>query len=662
MNRDKEPLSGLKKIDVFGKSVQLFIDDSTTHKTRAGGFITLIIITVLLIQLIPTYISLVQRKDVIIQTQTGNMLKPALLNLTNGKFMFALKAEDSSILFNSYLFTYSVQLTMTTQVGNTINTNKTKILFRPCNISDFPGYEDQYQSIGLDSAMCPIWTQMQLQGAFGGKIFQYMKLAVSGCTNNTNIGITCAPQSNITTYFQVNQKIRVSLYFINQEFDPLNYDVPLKGFIDSQNWILSTLGTLVRTTDLYFQQTLVSSSSNVLSTLESTNETRVQYNGLRADDSFVPNNANNDYLNVFLRSSYVKTAYIRRYQTISDILSYIGGIWNLLYLVLGFAAGYFNDMLYRADLANILYDFDAKDCDKESEEQKTKTMDREFKLFQKTMKIKDDDDKSISKSKTVFHKFWKIKEKRSILVYHVIDFFKGLFNCYKDSKPAIKNKMLQKASEKIAQDLDIRLILKRLQEVKKIKKIVLDKNERKIIKFIPPPIIRLDQINHKLNKQQGVDEKNTKRYETNTDSENNKFSSPKSTTPLNLFPLQANNVDMIEDFCRNLCNYGRYSGEYVEIQRSTRETSVSLMNTLEPEIKRIFEYLAKINSENSSDVSEREIVPSSEEKFKIKEEILSSLHIQISNENDCDEDNIYELREFNTPKKICGKENDNQNL
>ena len=42
MNQDKEPLSCLKNLDLFGQSVQLFLDCNTVYKTGTGGCISLL--------------------------------------------------------------------------------------------------------------------------------------------------------------------------------------------------------------------------------------------------------------------------------------------------------------------------------------------------------------------------------------------------------------------------------------------------------------------------------------------------------------------------------------------------------------------------------------------------------------------------------------------
>ena len=60
-------------------------------------------------------------------------------------------------------------------------------------------------------------------------------------------------------------------------------------------------------------------------------------------------------------------------------------MWNILCLLLGVVASYFNDLSYKANLANILYDFDIK-YDKEDKKQK---IEKESKLFNETTKMND---------------------------------------------------------------------------------------------------------------------------------------------------------------------------------------------------------------------------------------------------------------------------------
>ena len=210
MKRDNKNYFGfLKTIDAFGSDVQLYFDGSSKYKTKTGGIITVTLIMILLLQLIPACISLIQRGNFTIQTHTKNLFIPPPINLTNQNFNFAFKLIDPSIQLNRYIVSYSAQIIVTTTTSNKLNVTSIDIPLRPCNISDFAGYEEQYIEYALDSAICPSINQFSLYGGPGNNLFQTLNLGVSACTNNSNNGIICAPQSEIDQYFINNQKVVV---------------------------------------------------------------------------------------------------------------------------------------------------------------------------------------------------------------------------------------------------------------------------------------------------------------------------------------------------------------------------------------------------------------------------------------------------------------------
>ena len=149
---------------------------------------------------------------------------------------------------------------------------------------------------------------------------------------------------------------------------------------------------------------------------------------------------------------------------------------------------------------------------------------------------------------------------------------------------SIKDKMLEKASEKLTKDIDIRLILKRLQKVKKMEKILFNQNERKIFKFMPTKIIKVDVI-HDHN------EKSKTTIQPMNQPENS-----------NKVAFKGSKMDTMKDFSLNFCNYENFFQNYEKVKYSTKDISLNIMNTLDPGIKEIFEILSEMYYEENCDI------------------------------------------------------------
>ncbi len=56
--------------------------------------------------------------------------------------------------------------------------------------------------------------------------------------------------------------------------------------------------------------------------------------------------------------------------------------------------------------------------------------------------------------------------------------------------------MLKKAKKIISKDIDIYLLLNKLQEVEKLKQVLFNKNQLILFHFFPKPFIKLEDVNY----------------------------------------------------------------------------------------------------------------------------------------------------------------------
>ena len=312
----KNKLSFLQTMDAFHQPIKLYFEGDTKHKTKFGGLITLILIGILLGLLIPQFMHLINKSEVNITTQTDHIIHSPQLKLDKNDFHFSILGEG--IQLNYSIFSY------TASISN--YSYSIPILLKPCLQSDFSGFEDQYIEFGLNQGVCSEFDEIDIQGNYGDNNFAFIELAVVQCINGTTPGVVCAPQSYIDNYFMTNNKVMIGLYFTNQMFKPFNYENPYELYLEKMSFYVSPLGKLFRQINLYISETTVNSVINIAGIGDGINITKSIYMNERVDDMYVPLANEINYLNVNFISSNNLVTYYRKYGTLGDVLSYIGGI------------------------------------------------------------------------------------------------------------------------------------------------------------------------------------------------------------------------------------------------------------------------------------------------------------------------------------------------
>jgi len=86
-------------------------------------------------------------------------------------------------------------------------------------------------------------------------------------------------------------------------------------------------------------------------------------------------------------------------------------------------------------------------------------------------------------------KLKEVQKLRSTLSYTISDWLRNTFGCCSNSTSKEKNTLCQLASTNIFHELDIQLILTRLHEIERLKKVILNSNQLTIFDVVPPPVI-----------------------------------------------------------------------------------------------------------------------------------------------------------------------------
>jgi len=215
MNKLRNCLKNLKSQDIFGKPITLTMNQDDTYKTVFGGLISIslkiffflfIIFSLYQLFTLKNFSSL--RYDINLGATYGALELNE--NIMNFAFMF-----DASILNNWTNPFVNISFLHVIQFRNSTLTYKTKqnLQLKPCEPSDFPGLENEFQELGLNQGLCLMPnSNLSLQGNFQENVFSYFQISLSPC-NDPSI---C--QNNETVYETATSLGYFHIFFWNNYF------------------------------------------------------------------------------------------------------------------------------------------------------------------------------------------------------------------------------------------------------------------------------------------------------------------------------------------------------------------------------------------------------------------------------------------------------------
>ena len=201
MDSIKNKLKFFKKCDIFGYQIALRMKNDDYYKTVFGGILTFLIILFFICVTFYSFYMLFTRQtvqtnkyDINLGTKFGN------LNISDQNYMIAIRF-DADILNNWTNPFMNVTMRHVSQYRNTTSLwkIKTPIDLKICEKTDFPGLEEQFNQLALNTSLCPVpGTPMLLAGTYQEDLFAYFQIMLTTCSADS-----C--QDNATIYNTISQ-------------------------------------------------------------------------------------------------------------------------------------------------------------------------------------------------------------------------------------------------------------------------------------------------------------------------------------------------------------------------------------------------------------------------------------------------------------------------
>lgn len=231
------------------------------------------------------------------------------------------------------------------------------------------GYEKIFSRLNLTQWVCPEPNQLvELQGKYSSDVFKYLKISMSTCSGTVN-GQGCKSAADIASYLVSHEAFSFNYYFVNQLINPDQQNAVTSFLDDTNNFPFTT--TFGTNCNLYMQSFSIDTDNSLTPVNENIKETGALSTEASSMTIYEANQG--EYLRFYVRKSPSSIFYTRKYTKIDELLSYIGGLFGLLAMIIQIPLTYYNLCCFELSLATELFTY-KKDKPNRSSKRKTNSI------------------------------------------------------------------------------------------------------------------------------------------------------------------------------------------------------------------------------------------------------------------------------------------------
>ncbi|CAD8100411.1 unnamed protein product [Paramecium primaurelia] len=497
----------LEKIDIFGQTITLNMNKNAYYTTSFGGCSSILIICLLSIIFFSNISDFFSRANVFYDSQITFSNDPHFMEMNDQNAMFALSIDQANFTTNPFFNISVEQRIYTRSLDGSLNKSTIQIPLQPCTLDRFNNvvkeqginidFNDEFNYLSMNKWLCPALNYtLQLEGTYSSEIFKFIKIVVTGCKNNTNSSYwnpQCADEQQKTNYLKSEGQFKLQVFQINSMINPQQAQNYKTMYLDSDMYFSFVPQKLVRLANVYYRQYIVNNDESLLPYQDIKTEEMI----IRKAEDFrdlteLGRDTDTIFATLYLRRSPFTEIINRNYQKVGDLLSYLGGFMQILKVIFGFFIAFYNRTSMLIELSNKLYDFKEvtnrsflrKDAISQKTDQRGSIPDE---LSNKLQNLQNSD-----LNKGDWRQFInKLMERTSPIRLNVKILINQMSCGYFFNNN--NSEFFTKAMLKINSELDLHNILHQLQEITKLKTVLLQKPQIILFNFTPKPIITLGQ-------------------------------------------------------------------------------------------------------------------------------------------------------------------------
>ena len=489
-----------RALDMFHQMIRLNYKGSNNFSTNTGCLFTILVVAITLVQGINTFRSILGYHSPQVTVERTELIDSGLFTLNFSDFRLMLNVFGAN--YSSSFVSFHMNYVQAYKFDNgTLQQRLIQIPYKRCPTDYFKDYPvGTYPPEFIYTGICPDVTEIELNGAdYNSPNYKSIAITVTKCMNGSHPEITCKSSEEIDEYLK-NFSVIVGLFYSNSLLASTNYSTPITYFMDYVYWYLPPAGFTLEADVPVNQQDLITDDNLFLEGWNPKTQTTYQFDPTEMKDrigNLQKDPIGNDILlNILMHRSSKQYTTKRLYPKLQQGLANVGSVFSLCVGVFGILTAMYVSRVYPLSIANQLYEFDLPNPQKETTKHHSK------KKKEKSKGNKAESDRETSKPQET--KKEGDTELESILLggkdklrYNFIDFILGFFPCIKREKNLIINKAITAAEKEI----DLVEILKKLQQLDRLKNILLDEDELIMISYYQPPVISLNNASEEQDLQ-----------------------------------------------------------------------------------------------------------------------------------------------------------------
>ncbi|CAD8121756.1 unnamed protein product [Paramecium sonneborni] len=490
----------IKSLDIFGQSITLNINKQKTYKTVFGGISSICLIFILITIFQSNIVDFFQKSDVSFATKTEFDPKPDQIVMNIKNYMVAFSIEQENFV-NQPMFNITIEQRhyYRNQLGNLVK-QVDYLQLEPCTLEHFQflinqtdsDFESQFNQLELSKWLCPQKNfEFYMEGTYTSTEFDFIRVIVSDC-DDTKSGYlnwkpTCATKSQKDQHLNKEGQFKLQIYQVNSVINPNSPSQYYQSYLDGEMYFTFVPQKLSRQANLFYRKYQFQNDNSLLP-FQSIDEKEliVRQSVDYRDLTELGRDTDKNYAIVYLRRSQFSEFIYRRYVKIDELLSFLGGFLQIMITSFGIIIMYYNKLSLQIELSNKLYNFPGQVLGKSKIKNNKVQQTLEGSMINDS-KIIVNSEQGASKATLIFDKE-DFSFQKSIL---------KLFEQSQSLKLSLKSLifqtlLFQKAMDTLDQNLDIQEILYQLQEISKLKLLMLTKNQIKLLNFTPKPNLTLE--------------------------------------------------------------------------------------------------------------------------------------------------------------------------
>ncbi|CAD8150235.1 unnamed protein product [Paramecium octaurelia] len=494
------------------------MNQEAQYTTEFGGISSLFIIVVVILFFFSNILDFFAKSQVFTDDETLISNDPQLLELNSDNYMLAVSIEQTNYSQNPFFNISIEQRQYDRDANGELKKTITYIQLQECRFDQFDkvfskqgiNFTEQFNTLGLKNWLCPKDDfKILLKGTYSSDQFSFIKLVVKECENSNSQNQAwnpiCANEQVKQQYLNKEGQFKLQLYQINTIINlnkPQNY---LTQFLDSDMYFTFVPKKLSRQANIYFRESKIINDNSLLPYKDYAETTAI----VRKNEDFrdlteLGRDTDDQYAIVYMRRSQFTQIVYRKFLKLGELLSYLGGVVQIMRLLFGIVIVFCNRQLMLIELSNKLYDFKEikqKRAEQLSPPQITGSIPQDTarsKYIEDQLNSPDPDvildvrnDVSLCPSTTnIKNAIDKILDESNPIRFS-FKLFLNKLTCgfmFKDRNAIL----LEKAIDRMNQDLDLHSILYRIQEISKIKKLLFNEQQMILFNFTPKPQISLN--------------------------------------------------------------------------------------------------------------------------------------------------------------------------